>query len=284
MSDDNPLLAAALAYAARGWPVFPVGPDKRPCTKHGHLDATTDTLQIERWWRWSTDGRIAIATGEQSGVIALDIDVHSDLKNGFDSLDNLGVSIHPETPTTHSPSGGCHMLFRWPGHFVKTSVGELGPGLDIKADRSSLTLPPAPGRFWDPHLGPDTSLADMPAWMVIPEPEPVPLPVTARPARPQPLSRYGEAALDGAVKAIAAAPDGEQRGTLNREVYAIAGLVAGNVIPSALALEALNWAAAQMRSYDPRRPWRPSELDRAVRDAFMAGLAHPRHPARRRAA
>jgi hypothetical protein len=120
--------------------------------------------------------------------------------------------------------------------------------------------------------------------MVLAEPEPVSLPAIARPTRPQPLSRYGEAALDSAVKAIVTAPDGQQRATLNREVYAIAGLVAGNVIPSALGLEALNWAAAQMRTYDPRRPWRPSDLDKAVRDAFMAGLAHPRYPARRRAA
>lgn len=281
--DDNPLLAAALDYAARGWHVFPVGPDKHPRTKHGHLDATTDPAQIEQWWRRPTDGRIAMATGERSGVVALDIDVRADL-SGFDGLDEIGVSMHPETPTAHSPSGGCHLLFEWPGHFVKTIAGKLGPGLDIRGDGGSLSLPPAPGRFWDPHLGIDTRLADMPSWMILAEPERIPLPTTMRPVRPQPLSRYAEAALDSAVAAITKAPAGKQRATLNREVYGIARLVAGGAIPSALALEALQWAASQMPTHDPRRPWRPSDLDKAVRDAFMAGLGHPRQPPRRRAA
>jgi hypothetical protein len=120
----------------------------------------------------------------------------------------------------------------------------------------------------------------MPEWMRIVEPEAHPVQEKAAPIPPQRLSRYAETALDGAVKAIVSAPDGQQRDTLNREIYSIARLVAGSVLPAGLAIESLQWATRQLRSYDLRRPWRPGELDKIVRGAFADGLARPRQPER----
>jgi hypothetical protein len=187
--------------------------------------------------------------------------------------------VHSGTPTAHTPSGGCHLLFRWPGHFVKTIAGKIGRDLDIRADGGGLILPPGPGRFWDPHLGIDTPLAAMPEWMVLTQPE-APVVEAPKSKNPQPLSRYAEAALDAAVQAIVSAPDGRQRNTLNCEVYSIARLVAGGVMPAALAIEALQWAARQLRTCDPRRPWRSADVDKMVRNAFADGLARPRRPER----
>jgi putative DNA primase/helicase len=272
----------ALDYAARGWPVSPWvtrGNRKFPLTEHGHLDAKTDRTVLNQWWTRWPDAVPAIATGEPSGVVALDIDIRT-AGSGFDSLNDLGITFHPEAPTAHTPQGGCAVLFRWPGHFVKTCPGELAPHLDIRGDGGSVLLPPGPRRFWDPHLGPDTPLPAMPEWMQIIEPEPPPALVAAPPTRPQRLSRYAEAALDAAVKAITGAPDGQQRDTLNREIYGIARLVAGSVLPAGLAIESLQWAARQLRSYDLRRPWRPAELDKIVRGAFADGLVRPRQPER----
>jgi putative DNA primase/helicase len=275
----------ALAYAARGWPVFPVRfnadplAKKYPLTGHGKNDASLDERVISEWWRRWPNAVPSIVTGEPSGIVALDVDIRPE-GTGFDSLDDLGIAEHPIAPTAHTPRGGCAILFQWPGHFVKTCSGELAPHLDIRADRGSVILPPGPGRFWDPHLGPETPIPPMPAWMVLAEdtaPEP---PIAQRPTRPQRLSRYAEAALDGAVKAIVEAPAGQQRDTLNREIYSIARLVAGGVMPAALAIEALQWAARQLRSFDPHRPWRPGELDKLVRSAFTDGLARPRQPER----
>src|SRR6185437_1678880 len=112
---------------------------------------------------------------------------------------------------------------------------------------------------------PETPLAPMPSWMIVAEPTRKPMP---RPVREVRLSRYGEAALDGAVKAIISAPAGQQHSTLNRESFAIGGLVSAGVLPATLALESLTWAARQMPSYDRKRHWRPVELERQVRASF----------------
>jgi hypothetical protein len=277
-------LDAALEYAGRGWPVFPVrfnrDPNARkyPLTPHGMNDATLDEATIGEWFgRCWPNAVPAIVTGEPSDVIALDIDIRHD-GSGFDSLEELGVYDHPIAPTAHTPRGGCAVLFKWPGHFVKTCSGELAPHLDIRGDRGSVILPPGPGRFWDPHLGKDTPIPEMPEWMMIAEP------ATMTPILPsrkrQPLSRYAEAALDGAVAAILKAPDGQQRDTLNRESYSIGRLVAGGVLPADLALRALAGAAQRMRSFNPGRPWRATELDKMVRLAFADGLTQPRQPER----
>jgi hypothetical protein len=273
-------LAAALRNVARGWPVTPWrqrGNKKFPLTPHGHLDATTDPAIITAWWQQSPDALVSIATGEPSGVVVLDIDVRAQ-GSGWDSLEIFGVSHHPETPTAHTPLGGAHLLFAWPGWHVKTVAGALGPFLDIRGDGGSVILPPGPGRYWDPHLGPDTPLAPMPDWMMLTEPRGPRL--DPRPREPQALSRYAEAALDGAIKAILDAPNGAQRDTLNREVFSIAGLVASGAMPSATPLELLLWAGRRLTIYDPRRPWR--DTDKLVKAAFVDGLRCPRQPEARR--
>jgi hypothetical protein len=76
--------------------------------------------------------------------------------------------------------------------------------------------PPRDGRAWDPHLGLDVRLAQMPERMNIADPAPPP--TGRRPTIRQPISRYGERALDNAVDRTVHAPQGQQRDTLNREV------------------------------------------------------------------
>jgi hypothetical protein len=269
-------LEGALAYAARGWPVYP----QNPVNRHGAFTgaknaATTDRATIEGWSRRWPDFAIAVITGAPSGIVALDVDV----KNGADGRDTLemefSVSTHPETPTDHSPNGGYHCLFRHPGHFVKS--GPLGPGLEIKADNLWITLPPGIGRSWDPHLSLDAvPIAEMPQWLVDATAPPPAVKEAARPKYAGKLSRYGEVALDDAIKRILGAGAGIQEQTFNRECFSIGQLAGGGVIPAGLAMDGLLWATRRVSSLDARRPWRAADLERKARASFTDGLRDPR--------
>ena len=69
------LLKAALAYAGRSVPVFPCQPSaKRPLTRNGHWDATTDPQAIGRWWKQWPSANIGVPTGKKSGLVVLDVD------------------------------------------------------------------------------------------------------------------------------------------------------------------------------------------------------------------
>jgi hypothetical protein len=272
-------LESAFRYAARGWPVWFQTPQKTPYAgTHGANDATTDREKLREMCR--PDSVPSVRTGEVSGIVGLDIDIKGD-RNGLGSLEELGITFHPETPTVHSPSGGLLLLFRWPGRSVRTTCDKIGRGLEVKGDNSWCTLPPGPSRFWDPHLGIETPLAPMPAWMVVNENKPVQLePVSRLQGRPSDgLSRYGEGAFDAAVKAIMRAPQGAQEKTVNAEAYSLGQLVAGGEIPERLALDGLIAAARRMPSYDSGRPWNPDKLAEKIKRAVAEGKAVPRRAA-----
>jgi hypothetical protein len=107
----------ALAYAARGWPVFPCQPGgKQPATRHGYLDATTDPDQITWWWRRQPEANLAIATGHP-GPDVLDVDQHGNAGNGFAAFNHLkrGGLVDGAGALVATPSGGLHAYFTGTG-------------------------------------------------------------------------------------------------------------------------------------------------------------------------
>jgi hypothetical protein len=281
VSHPQAKLEAVLYIARRFGPVWLQTPSKTGYPgSHGSKDATRDEATIRGWLAEHPEGVPALLTGEASGIVALDVDIKNG-RNGLDTLEELGIAFHhPVTPTAHTPSGGLHMLFRWPGRFVRSTCDVIGPGLEVKADRAWVTLPPGPGRSWDPHLGIDTPVAPLPAWMFPPETARMaPTPVS-KPARSTSgLTRYGEAAFDGAVTAVMHAPSGAQETTLNSEAYSLGQLVAGGEIPERLAIDGLNAAARRMPSYDQGRPWSAEKLAQKIKRALAEGMAFPRRAA-----
>jgi hypothetical protein len=148
------LLDTALAYAARGWQVFPcwppdaaacqhLPPEKRgktPACAHGVSDATADSNTIAGWWR-SSDFNIGVATGRQSGFFVVDVDGDTGeaelkkLENRFGAL--------PPTLESITGRGGRHLCFQADNCPIRNSASVFAPSVDIRANGGYIIAPPS---------------------------------------------------------------------------------------------------------------------------------------------
>lgn len=151
---------AALQHAASGWRVFPVGQDKIPKIKGWVDKATCDASSIRRWWSKWPDAWIGGATGQQSGLVVLDIDVKNDAE-GMESWRVLKTEHgDPQTLVHRTPTGGFHLVFVHPGGQVPNAVG-LWPGIDFRGDGGYVVLPPSGGY----EVLRPREVAALPAWL-----------------------------------------------------------------------------------------------------------------------
>ena len=137
------ILSAALRYAQKGWPVFPLAPrGKTPITKHGFHDATVNEDQIQQWWSDAPTANIGIATGKPSGLFVIDVDIkkgkdgsksYKDLENEFDL---------PLTKSVITPSGGRHFVFGINGSEFTIAEG-VREGIDIRASGGYIVASPS---------------------------------------------------------------------------------------------------------------------------------------------
>ena len=152
------MLAAALEYAAHGYAVFPLHtPDadgacscregkncrnsgKHPRTKEGLKEATRDPKQIRKWWQKWPDANIAIATGEPSACIVLDIDSAHGGGAGLAAL--LEQVDLPETLEVETGKGA-HLYFAYEGVDIRNSAGKLGEGLDVRGNGGYVVAAPS---------------------------------------------------------------------------------------------------------------------------------------------
>jgi hypothetical protein len=139
--DPEQLLTAALRRAAIGHPVFPCVPDtKRPITRHGLLDATTDKDQIRAWWEKTPTANLAVATGATSfDVLDVDVRGHGSGYPAFNRLLQAGI-LDGRSHIVLTPSGGMHAYF--PGTDQRSSRVP-GQHLDFKANGGYVLVPPS---------------------------------------------------------------------------------------------------------------------------------------------
>jgi len=161
-----PMLESALAYAAKGWAVFPCQPNaKIPRTAHGLKDATTNTKTIESWF--AKPGNLGLVTGKQFFV--LDVDVKEG-RAGDDILHELEQthSALPPTLEVLTPGHGRHLYFTMPSSGLSNSVDRVGVGLDIRATGGYVLAPPSAinGRAYAREVSCPDEIAEAPGWLL----------------------------------------------------------------------------------------------------------------------
>jgi len=153
--EAKPNKEAALDYAARGIPVFPlhnpVGEDgcscgnqscnskgKHPRTSRGFKDATTEAEQIERWWNRWPDANVGIPTGKRSfDVIDVDTDEAADkVEEIFDDIATI--------PLARTGRGWQFIFEHAPdsGLTIAASIGGVN-GLDFRGEGGYICAPPS---------------------------------------------------------------------------------------------------------------------------------------------
>lgn len=135
VDEPPPLGSAALWYASQGWPVLPLIPgEKRPLTKHGLHDSSTDEDQIREWWSRYPSANIGI----RSGVMFDCIDVDGPI--GFKSLAELGEGVLPDVHGRVGTPRGIHL------YVAATSDGNRAgvmPGIDYRGQLGFVVAPPS---------------------------------------------------------------------------------------------------------------------------------------------
>lgn len=172
----------AIRYAHQGIPAGPVaiswdeakgGTNKRPLTRHGHNEFSTDRETVARQFGAA---RHRLKAGEVMGVglrpgpaglVVVDVDVAGE-KVGAATLAALEAEhgALPEHPVTTTASGGRHEWFRKAGHVTNRGLGE---NVDVRGDAGWAVAPGTVspwGNWGEPEKAANLSSAPMwPDWM-----------------------------------------------------------------------------------------------------------------------
>lgn len=183
----------AFEYARRGWPVIPIwwveevdgryrcgcgnplceAPGKHPLAALGRglAGASTSPDQVREWWRRWPRANVAVATGERSGIVAIDCDVrdeHDGLVEFMQWCAGYGIDL-PHTLTMETGSGGRHVLLRHPPDVKIRNVTSWLEHVDVKSSGGYIVAPPslhATGRVYRWLSAPGTPVAEMPQGLV----------------------------------------------------------------------------------------------------------------------
>jgi Bifunctional DNA primase/polymerase, N-terminal len=286
------LLEAALGYAARGIPVYPVHwprpapggaalacscprgrlcdrPAKHPLVRHGRNDASTDPEVIGRWWHRWPHANLGLATGIVFD--ALDVDGAA----GLAAVRQLtrAVGLRLPGPLVATGGGGWHYWFR------PTGLGNRPPrGLahvDWRGRGGCVLAPPSRhasgGSYrWLRRLD-QAPLPEVPAALhelLDPDrPAPTRPPRTAGPdvaGHP-----YGRRVLAAELAALGRATPGQRNHTLNRTAFKAYRYVAGGLLDDEQVTAAFTQAALAIGL-------QAAEVGRTLASARTAGLANPR--------
>lgn len=137
-SENIDLMAEALEYAAKGWPVFPCKPDKSPYVAGGFNAATDNPDKIRSWWTRWPEAMIAVPTGAAIGAWVLDIDDEAEFAT-------VAADLHLPATRTSRTGKGRHLFFAW-DEAEPVRNGAKGtdlPGADVRGEGGYVIVPPS---------------------------------------------------------------------------------------------------------------------------------------------
>lgn len=142
---DVRLAAAAARFAQAGMPVFPCMPGgKRPLIEHGFHDASSDAAQVGAWWRRWPAANIGMPTGAASGLVVVDVDVHSpvDGRASFERATAAELAGGWEL-LVRTPTGGMHAYYPATPGSEQRSWQAGRAGVDFRGDGGYIVVPPS---------------------------------------------------------------------------------------------------------------------------------------------
>lgn len=283
---------AAIAYAKRGFYVFPCTIEKNPYITNGFHKASNDPEQVDKWWSKWPGALIAMPTGKKNNLYIIDLDDKPErpgengellpAENGSATLEALESSHSPLPPTKMqiTGSGGLHLVFRYPidrlpdNSYLGNTMRKLGPGFDTRGEGGYFIVAPSKhpsgGRYQWNKTAAKYPFAELPDWIIElllqkkHKSAPPAIPITNGGGN----TRYGEAALHGLVAEMERAPEGTRNGTLNTLSFRAGQLAAGGEIDPAAA-EALKYAAHQAGL-------ETKEIRDTFESGFSKGIQYPK--------
>ena len=182
---DNELLDAAINYSCKSFRIFPLhsvddqgrcscgsqncdSPGKHPRNYNGLEGASSDEIQILKWWKKFPDSNMGIRTGK--GLLVLDVDGDE----GEGSLYEI-VEKHGKVPDTWEvlTGQGRHIYLQSPtDRYIRSSSSQIGSKLDVRCDGGYVIAPPSRHYFgniyeWECSSHPDDiPMAEAPEWLI----------------------------------------------------------------------------------------------------------------------
>lgn len=282
-------LKMALKYAARGWAVIPVhvaaknpetgevacscgsrtcaAPGKHPVPLNGVHSCSKDPATIRQWWADMPLANVAVACGEVSGIVVLDVDPRN---GGLESLKRL--SRGPRSLYSKTGGGGMHIFF----HYKKgvSYPKQIAPGLDIRSDGAYIVAPPSMhvsgGSYsWgnEADIAPFDWLGEQIDRCSKGNGHSPPTETAERFQKAD--SDYAEHVLELAVASVQLSDKGTRNETLNREAYSLGGLVGAGLLDRVLVREKL-YKAAIAAGLDR------AEIESTLNRALSDGIRKPR--------
>lgn len=286
------LLAAALAAARRGWPVFPVAPcGKRPAITGWPQRATCDPAQLSAWWE-RAPYNIGIAC-DPASLLVIDLDqphtgqapparwAAGEVRDGRAAFAALAHEAgHPDTYTVATPRGE-HRYFTVPTADLpaaRSTTGTLGWLIDTRAAggyvlaAGSVRQVDGQRRYYHRTSPAGVEPAPAPQWLLQALAPPA-RPATRCAEAPRHPNAYLRTVLQAETDQVRRAAVGTRNTTVFHAARRLGQLAAAGLLDDEHITAALYPAAVQHVGIDG---FTDAEAAIAIRNGLRHGHRHPR--------